>query len=54
MVVNIIVTIMKWRNIRFSVIKSKVRINVNRRFAFKDAADAHRALEARATSGSPS
>jgi len=30
----------------------KVRINVNQRFALKDAADAHKALEARATSGS--
>jgi NADPH:quinone reductase-like Zn-dependent oxidoreductase len=30
----------------------KVRINVNRRFALEDAADAHKALEARATSGS--
>ena len=29
-----------------------VRINVNQRFALKDAADAHKALEARATSGS--
>jgi len=28
------------------------RINVNQRFALKDAADAHMALEARATSGS--
>ncbi|HXQ35252.1 MAG TPA: zinc-binding dehydrogenase [Anaerolineales bacterium] len=30
----------------------KVRINVNQRFALKDAADAHKALEARATSDS--
>ena len=30
----------------------KVRINVNQRFALKDAADAHKALEGRATSGS--
>ena len=30
----------------------KVRINVNQRFALKDAAEAHKALEARATSGS--
>jgi NADPH:quinone reductase-like Zn-dependent oxidoreductase len=30
----------------------KVRINVNQRFALKDAADAHKALEERATSGS--
>jgi len=29
-----------------------VRINANQRFALKDAADAHKALEARATSGS--
>jgi NADPH2:quinone reductase len=37
----------------FNVVASgKVRINVNQRFALKDAADAHRALEARATSGS--
>ena len=37
----------------FSVVASgKVRINVNQRFALKDAADAHKALEARATSGS--
>jgi NADPH2:quinone reductase len=34
------------------VASGKVRINVNQRFALKDAADAHRALEARATSGS--
>ena len=32
--------------------QGKVRINVNQRFALKDAADAHKALEARATSGS--
>jgi NADPH:quinone reductase len=30
----------------------KVRINVNQRFALKDAADAHKALEAREASGS--
>jgi NADPH:quinone reductase len=30
----------------------KVRISVNQRFALKDAADAHKALEERATSGS--
>ena len=37
----------------FEVVASgKVRINVNQRFALKDAADAHKALEARATSGS--
>jgi NADPH:quinone reductase-like Zn-dependent oxidoreductase len=30
----------------------KVRVNVNQRFALKDAADAHKALEARATSDS--
>ncbi len=37
----------------FDVMASgKVRINVNQRFALKDAAGAHRALEARATSGS--
>jgi len=29
-----------------------VRINVNQRLALKDAANAHKALEARATSGS--
>jgi NADPH2:quinone reductase len=34
------------------VVSGKVRISVNQRFALKDAADAHRALEARATSGS--
>jgi NADPH2:quinone reductase len=33
------------------VASGKVRINVNQRFALKDAADAHKALEARATSG---
>jgi NADPH2:quinone reductase len=38
---------------RFEVVASgKVRINVNQRFALKDAADAHKALEAPATSGS--
>jgi NADPH:quinone reductase len=37
----------------FEVVASgMVRINVNQRFALKDAADAHKALEARATSGS--
>jgi NADPH2:quinone reductase len=37
----------------FNVVASgKVRINVNQRFSLKDAADAHKALEARATSGS--
>jgi NADPH2:quinone reductase len=37
----------------FNVVASgKVRINVNQRFALKDAAEAHKALEARATSGS--
>jgi NADPH2:quinone reductase len=37
----------------FEVVASgRVRINVNQRFALKDAADAHKALEARATSGS--
>ena len=37
----------------FEVVASgKVRINVNQRFALKDAADAQKALEARATSGS--
>ena len=37
----------------FEVVASgKVRINVNQRFALKDAADAKKALEARATSGS--
>ena len=37
----------------FNVVASgKVRITVNRRFALKDAADAHKALEARATCGS--
>jgi NADPH:quinone reductase len=37
----------------FDVVTSRtVRINVNHRFALKDAADAHKALEARATTGS--
>ena len=37
----------------FNVVASgKVRINVNQRFALQDAAEAHKALEARATSGS--
>jgi len=35
-----------------AVALGKVRINVNQRFALKDAADAHKGLEARATSGS--
>jgi NADPH2:quinone reductase len=35
-----------------AVASGKVRINVNQRFALKDAADAHKALEARETSGS--
>jgi NADPH2:quinone reductase len=35
-----------------AVASGKVRINVNQRFALKDAANAHKALEARATSGS--
>ena len=35
-----------------AVASGKVRINVNQRVALKDAADAHRALEARATTGS--
>ena len=35
-----------------AVASGKVRINVNQRFALRDAADAHKALEARATSGS--
>jgi NADPH:quinone reductase-like Zn-dependent oxidoreductase len=34
-----------------AVASGKVRINVNQRFALKDAADAHKALEARTTSG---
>ncbi len=34
------------------VASGKVRTTVNQRFALKDAADAHKALEARATSGS--
>jgi NADPH2:quinone reductase len=34
------------------VVSGKVRINVNQRFALQDAAEAHKALEARATSGS--
>jgi NADPH:quinone reductase-like Zn-dependent oxidoreductase len=33
------------------VAPGNLRINVNQRFALKDAADAHKALEARATSG---
>jgi NADPH2:quinone reductase len=37
----------------FEVVASgKVRINVNQRFALKDSADAQKALETRATSGS--
>jgi NADPH2:quinone reductase len=35
-----------------AVASGKVRINVNQRFALKDAAEAHKALETRATSGS--
>jgi NADPH2:quinone reductase len=34
------------------VASGKVRITVNQRFALKDAAEAHKALEARTTSGS--
>jgi NADPH2:quinone reductase len=34
------------------VAPGKVRINITQRFALKDATDAHKALEARATSGS--
>jgi NADPH2:quinone reductase len=34
------------------VASGKVRINVNRRFALKDAAEAHKTFEARATSAS--
>jgi NADPH2:quinone reductase len=37
----------------FDVVKSgKVKVHVNQRFALRDAADAHRALEARKTIGS--
>ena len=36
------------------VVWGKVRINVNQRFALKDAADAHKALGARATLAPPS
>ena len=37
----------------FHVVASgTVRVNVNQRFALKDAAHAHKALEARVTSGS--
>jgi NADPH2:quinone reductase len=40
-------------NALFDVVaKGAVRINVNQRFALKDAAEAHRALEARRTTGS--
>ena len=40
-------------NALFDVVaKGKVKINVNQRFALKDAAEAHRALEARRTTGS--
>lgn len=40
-------------NALFDVVaKGAVKINVNQRFALKDAADAHRALEARKTTGS--
>jgi hypothetical protein len=38
--------------LNWTAASGKVRINVNQRFALKDAADAHKALEARATSGS--
>jgi NADPH:quinone reductase len=34
------------------VASGKLRINVNQRFALRDAADADKALEARTTSGS--
>jgi NADPH:quinone reductase len=34
------------------VASGKVPIHINQRFALKDAADAHKALAARATSGS--
>jgi NADPH2:quinone reductase len=34
------------------VVSEKVRINVNQRCALQDAAEAHKALEARAASGS--
>jgi NADPH2:quinone reductase len=34
------------------VASGKLRTNINQRFALKDAADAHKALEARATSSS--
>jgi NADPH2:quinone reductase len=34
------------------VASGKVRININQRFALQNAAEAHQALEARATSGS--
>jgi len=38
----------------FNVVASgKVRINVYQRFTLKDAAEVHKALKARATSGSP-
>ena len=40
-------------NALFDVVaKGKVKINVNQRFALKDAAESHRALEARRTTGS--
>jgi NADPH2:quinone reductase len=43
----------KTSNELFNVVASgKVRVKVNQRFAPKDAADAHKALEARTTSGS--
>ena len=38
--------------LNWTPIEGKMSINVNQRFALKDAADAHKALEARATSGS--
>jgi NADPH2:quinone reductase len=42
-----------WANALFEVVaKGAVKINVNQRFALKDAAEAHRALEARKTTGS--
>jgi hypothetical protein len=45
--------ISKFMFLRKSVVApGMVRINVNRRLALKDVADAHKALEARATSGS--
>jgi len=50
---NFIDVLSRHGNELFEVVASgKVRINVNQRFALKNAADAHRALEARATTGS--